>query len=82
MGLRDALIEEYETNLKQENLTGMIHTNEDTGVSQVMVEAVSQELVSSYGIADICGAKLNAGDSAPMQVMVEKPKQEAPIISL
>ena len=74
--LPDVLIDEYEADLKQENLAKMIHTYEDTGVSQVMVEAVPQELVSNYGVADISGAELKAGESAPMQAMVEKPKQE------
>ena len=74
--LPDVLIDEYEADLKQENLAKMINTFEDTGVSQVMVEAVPQELVSNYGVADINGAELKAGDSAPMQAMVEKPKQE------
>ena len=74
--LPDVLIDKYEADLKQENLAKMIQTYEDTGVSQVMVEAVPQKLVSSYGVADISGAELNAGDSAPMQAMVEKPKQE------
>lgn len=54
----------------------MIQTFEANGVSQVMVEAVAQELVSDYGIADIKGASLSAGQSAPMQAMVEKPKQK------
>ena len=54
----------------------MIQTFESSGVSQVMVEAVPQELVSNYGVADIKGADLNAGQSTPMQAMVEKPKQQ------
>lgn len=74
--LPDVLIDEYEADLKQENLAKMINTFEDTVVSQVMVEAVLQELVSNYGVADIDGAELNAGQSAPMQAMVEKPTQD------
>lgn len=77
--LPDVLIDEYESDLANENLSKMISTFESTGVSQVMVEAVPQELVSSYGVADINGADLNAGESAPMSAMVEKPKKdEAP----
>ena len=74
--LPDVLIDEYAADLKTENLARMIQTFESNGVSQVMVEAVPQELVSSYGIADINGAELSAGQSAPMQAMVEKPKQQ------
>jgi UTP--glucose-1-phosphate uridylyltransferase len=32
--------------------------------------------VSNYGVAGIRGAELKAGDSASMQAMVEKSKQE------
>lgn len=74
--LPDVLVDEYEADLKHENLAKMITTFESTGVSQVMVEAVSQEMVSSYGVVDINGTDLNAGESAPMKAMVEKPKQE------
>jgi UTP--glucose-1-phosphate uridylyltransferase len=74
--LPDVLIDEYAADLKTENLAKMIQTFESNGVSQVMVEAVLQELVSSYGIADIKGAELSAGESAPMQAMVEKPRQQ------
>jgi UTP--glucose-1-phosphate uridylyltransferase len=74
--LPDVLIDEYAADLKTENLAKMIKTFEANGVSQVMVEAVQQELVSNYGVADINGADLNAGQSAPMQAMVEKPKQK------
>ena len=74
--LPDVLIDGYEADLEKENLAKMIATFENTGVSQVMVEAVPQELVSSYGVADINGNDLTAGESAPMKAMVEKPKQE------
>jgi UTP--glucose-1-phosphate uridylyltransferase len=74
--LPDVLIDEYAADLKTENLAKMIQTFQTNGVSQVMVEAVPQAFVSTYGVADINGAELNAGDSAPMQAMVEKPKQE------
>lgn len=74
--LPDVLIDECEADLESENLAKMIATFEDTGVSQVMVEAVPEELVSNYGVADINGIDLNAGESAPMKAMVEKPKLE------
>lgn len=74
--LPDVLIDEYAADLKTENLAKMIQLFESNGVSQVMVEAVPQELVSNYGVADINGAELTAGESAPMQAMVEKPKQQ------
>lgn len=74
--LPDVLIDEYAADLKIENLAKMIQIFETNCVSQVMVEAVPQELVSNYGVVDINGADLSAGQSAPMQAMVEKPKQQ------
>jgi UTP--glucose-1-phosphate uridylyltransferase len=74
--LPDVLIDEYESDLKQENLAKMIDTYDNTGVSQVMVEAVPQELVSNYGVADIRDAEISPGCSAPMHAIVEKPKRE------
>jgi UTP--glucose-1-phosphate uridylyltransferase len=54
----------------------MIQIYQDTEVSQVMVEAVAEELVSNYGVVDLQGAAVKAGDSMPMSAIVEKPKQE------
>ncbi|MFD2229726.1 hypothetical protein [Alkalimarinus sediminis] len=62
----DVLIDEYEADLKQENLAKMVNTYEGMGESQVIAEVVLQGLVRSYGVADISGAKLKAGASASM----------------
>lgn len=44
-----------------------------------MVEKVPDEAVSSYGIVDIGGKELQAGESEKINTMVEKPKvEEAP----
>ena len=44
-----------------------------------MVEPVPMELVSSYGVADVNGHKLEAGGSAKITKVVEKPPvEEAP----
>jgi UTP--glucose-1-phosphate uridylyltransferase len=48
----------------------------ETGVSQVMVEPVPMENVSSYGVADVQGHALTVGDSVNMTAIVEKPRQE------
>lgn len=73
--LPDVLIDEYEADLKAENLAKMIKLFEATNTSQIMVEAVPQELVSNYGVVDLNGTDLKAGNSAAIQSVVEKPKQ-------
>ena len=74
--LPDVLVDEYESNLKEENLAKMIKLYESSSVSQIMVEAVPQELVSNYGVVDLQGAQIAPNGNKPMEAIVEKPKQE------
>ncbi|MEI7375715.1 UTP--glucose-1-phosphate uridylyltransferase GalU [Dickeya chrysanthemi] len=75
--LPDVIIDEYESDLKKDNLSEMLQRFYSTGHSQIMVEPV--ENVSSYGVVDCKGVELKPGDSAPMVGVVEKPKaSEAP----
>jgi UTP--glucose-1-phosphate uridylyltransferase len=77
--LPDVLINEYHSNLENENMAKMIELFEQTGVSQIMLEEVPKEDVSQYGIADLGGADLKPGFSLPMTSMIEKPSvEEAP----
>lgn len=71
--LPDVLLDEATADLSQDNLAEMVRTFGESQVSQVMVEKVPQELVSNYGIADIGGADLKAGEQAPISQLVEKP---------
>ena len=74
--LPDVLIDGYDSDLKRDNLAHMAKLFTDTGVSQVMVEPVPMQNVSSYGVADVQGHALAAGDSVSMTAIVEKPRQE------
>lgn len=77
--LPDVLIDKYNSNLKQDNLKAMISRYEQTGTSQIMVEAVPRDLVSSYGIVDLAGQPIEQGQSVSLRAMVEKPDaDEAP----
>lgn len=77
--LPDVLIDEVASNPLKDNLTEMVKRFIDTSVSQIMVEPVPQDMVSDYGIANINGEELAAGESLPMTEMVEKPSiEEAP----
>ncbi|MFC3153448.1 UTP--glucose-1-phosphate uridylyltransferase GalU [Litoribrevibacter euphylliae] len=74
--LPDVLIDNAASDLKQDNLAAMIKRFKETRSSQIMVEEVPQELVHKYGVVNIDGAELNAGESQPMHSIVEKPKVE------
>ncbi|MEE2025644.1 UTP--glucose-1-phosphate uridylyltransferase GalU [Alkalimonas mucilaginosa] len=77
--LPDVLIDGYDSDLKRDNLAQMGQLFTDTGISQVMVEPVPMESVSSYGVADVEGHNMQAGGSVAMCAIVEKPDlDEAP----
>jgi UTP--glucose-1-phosphate uridylyltransferase len=77
--LPDVLIDEYDSDLKKDNLAQMISLFCGSGHSQVMVEPVPLSTVSSYGVADVAGCQILTGQSAPMTAIVEKPSvDEAP----
>lgn len=77
--LPDVLIDDARADLSTENMAEMLRLFDENDVSQIMVEPVPMELVSSYGVADVNGHDLKPGGSAPMTQVVEKPPQdEAP----
>lgn len=74
--LPDVLIDGYDSDLTQDNLAEMVRMYHQSGVSQVMVEAVPQQQVHNYGVVDISGKTMQPGDSAAMSAIVEKPDAE------
>ena len=77
--LPDVILDDASANLKRENMAAMLKRFEETGYSQILVEPVPKELVSSYGVADCNGEALVAGESKPMTQVIEKPSiEEAP----
>jgi len=77
--LPDVILDDATANLKTENLSAMLKRYQEVGHSQIMVEPVPMELVSSYGVADCGGYELTAGESKAMTAVVEKPPiDEAP----
>ncbi|WP_440875543.1 UTP--glucose-1-phosphate uridylyltransferase GalU [Thalassotalea sp. PLHSN55] len=78
--LPDVILDDASANLKTENLAAMLNRyNEVGGYSQIMVEPVPMEQVSSYGVVDCGGADLTPGESKSMTAVVEKPPvDEAP----
>ena len=78
--LPDVILDDASADLSSENLAAMLSRyTEVGGYSQIMVEPVPMELVSSYGVVDCAGQELTAGESKPMSAIVEKPPvEEAP----
>lgn len=77
--LPDVIVDQYQSNLKKDNLAAMIKRYSETGHSQIMVEPVPHQLVNQYGVVDISGASLAQGENATIADMVEKPDlDEAP----
>ncbi|NMP16547.1 UTP--glucose-1-phosphate uridylyltransferase GalU [Thalassotalea sp. Y01] len=74
--LPDVLIDDVASDPKTENLAAMLSKFKDTGTSQIMVEPVPQELVSSYGVVDCGGENISPGQSHAMTAIVEKPALE------
>lgn len=74
--LPDVLIDEAEANLKTENLAAMLKRFDETSASQIMVEPVPDDMVSSYGIVDCNGHKVAPGASCTMEKIIEKPARE------
>nr|WP_083969526.1 UTP--glucose-1-phosphate uridylyltransferase GalU [Kerstersia gyiorum] len=57
----------------QPDLAGMVTRYAAGGNAQILVEPVPEELAHQYGVVDLGGAKLQAGDAAVIRQVVEKP---------
>ena len=58
------------------NLRAMIQRYEQTGASQIMVNPVPMEQVSSFGVVDAGGLAVRPGESVAINALVEKPPVE------
>lgn len=77
--LPDVIIDENHADLCNDNLAAMVKKFELTGTSQIMVQKIPRNEVSSYGIVDINGVDLKEGECATIKNIVEKPSiEEAP----
>lgn len=78
--LPDDLIDEYQADLSKDNLKAMIDRYEQTGKSQILVEKVEREELSSYGVIDIPeenkAQNITEGQSIKITGFVEKPQPE------
>jgi len=74
--LPDVIIDKYHSDLGVENLASMIKRFSSTGENQIMVNPVPTEQVSSYGVVDLGGEIIAAGEGAAITDMVEKPERD------
>lgn len=72
--LPDVLIDEYASDLKNDNLSAMIENFHQTRRSQIMVEPIPMDKVFQYGVVDCHGEPLLAGETTEMYGVVEKPE--------
>ncbi|MGB1239075.1 MAG: UTP--glucose-1-phosphate uridylyltransferase GalU [Pseudomonadales bacterium] len=77
--LPDVILDEAYCDMAHDNLAQMLTRFSETSASQIMVEPVPVEKVSSYGIANCNGCDLEPGESKAISAVVEKPsREEAP----
>lgn len=74
--LPDVLVDQHHCDFAVDNLAAMLKRFNHTGASQIMVEPVPQNMVNQYGIVDLNNSRLQAGTSAVINDMVEKPGLE------
>ncbi|MCW9715800.1 UTP--glucose-1-phosphate uridylyltransferase GalU [Avibacterium sp. 21-594] len=74
--LPDVLLTDFSADQRKENLAAMIKRFKETNASQILVEPVSEQDISSYGIVDCEGVQFNPGESAKIKRTVEKPAVE------
>jgi UTP--glucose-1-phosphate uridylyltransferase len=78
--LPDVILDDASADLKTDNLAAMLTRYQEVGgYSQIMVEPVPMDAVSSYGVVDCAGHELIPGESKAMSAIIEKPAiDEAP----
>ena len=74
--LPDVLLLEPAEKPAHSSFAAAVNLAKTSGIGQVMVEKVKPEDVDKYGIVDINGDQIVAGESAPIKGMVEKPKSD------
>jgi len=71
--LPDVLVLDKESRGKNVSFAQLVNTWNDTGIGQVMVEAVESDRVENYGIADLGDKTIEPFKSVKLKGLVEKP---------
>lgn len=75
--LPDVLVMPPSASGELSDFANMVNRWDETGQGQIMVEAVPDDQIHQYGIADLGGSDLEIGETLPLSAMIEKPKKEA-----
>ncbi|KFK97892.1 MULTISPECIES: UTP--glucose-1-phosphate uridylyltransferase GalU [unclassified Serratia (in: enterobacteria)] len=74
--LPDVLIDDVKADLKKDNLAQMITRFNETGASQVLVQAVDESVLHNYSVVECEAKALQPGESSLMTSIIEKPSRE------
>lgn len=79
--LPDILLDDAKADLKKDNLPHMISRFEQTGLSQVLVQAADENVLYDYSVVECETNSLTPGDSSRMTSIIEKPSREVQLLS-
>ena len=68
----NVLVDKYSSDLSKDSLAQMIKRFEQTQYNQIMVVPVPDYQVNQYGVVDLGGAKIHAGESRKVLGLVEE----------
>ena len=74
--LPDVLLDDAKADLKKDNLPHMIARFEQTGLSQVLVQAADEHVLHDYSVVECETNSLQPGESSRMTSIIEKPGRE------
>ncbi|WP_411751127.1 UTP--glucose-1-phosphate uridylyltransferase GalU [Serratia sp. (in: enterobacteria)] len=79
--LPDVLLDDAKADMHKDNLAHMIARFEDTGLSQVLVQAADEKVLYDYSVAECETTTLKPGESSRMTSIIEKPSREVQLKS-
>lgn len=74
--LPDVVLDDAKADLKKDNLAHMIARFEQSGLSQVLVQAADENVLHDYSVVECETNSLRPGESARMTSIIEKPGRE------
>ncbi|CAM4060424.1 sugar phosphate nucleotidyltransferase [Serratia silvae] len=79
--LPDVLLDDAKADMRKDNLAHMVARFEDTGLSQVLVQAADENVLYDYSVAECETTTLKPGESSRMTSIIEKPSREVKLKS-
>ncbi|WP_337264280.1 MULTISPECIES: UTP--glucose-1-phosphate uridylyltransferase GalU [unclassified Serratia (in: enterobacteria)] len=79
--LPDVLMDDAKADLEKDNLAHMIARFKETGMSQVLVQAVDESVLYNYSVVECEVNALQPGETSRMTSIIEKPSREVQLKS-